>query len=861
MASKEQGRALVRGERGRRWCIEESPAHTGGQALVHFGEDADSGEPAAFKVAIEPGDAGAWLDGERALLEELAGMPTLRGLVVPVLDHGTWGSRRWFAMPRFDDTLASFVAKGPPLGERLAAALAVVEAVAALHRAGDGSPRFVHGDVKPSNVMRAPDGWRLADFGAARAAAPGASTDTGAFFSRGFAPPEQALPFPQAPTPAWDVFALAATTCFCILGRPAVAPLANGLCLTPLGRRAVARRDAGGLPAAALLDHARMRALDAEDRRDLAAAVGPGLVRTLEAMLAPDARRRVGTPDTLATALRAEITRPGAGRRRWGAPVLATAALVSIVAALAALSPAPTATPPAVPVPPTPARCPPGSTPDGERACVTPAGRMARVSAGRFAAGSGADARIAEVGRPFLVGETEVTQALWREVTGEDPVGTRRFARLGSVFEPCAGPALEAANGDMPVFCVTVAETVALLAALSTREGLTPACAATDAGLTCDPAADGYRLPTGDEWELAARAGTTGELPGPGTPCDWGNVADTTMTAAFARLVAEEPGLARELPAQAEGCDDGYAYTAPVGRFRANRWGLRDVVGNVSELVLAQDGGLWARFTLTDAVAVRPVAGDVGVWGLRLARSLPPADEVQVVRVDAAGVDVAVREVTQGEWRALLGEEPVRDRIGADQRPCAERQGVSLVGDDRPVVCVTWLEAARFANARSARDGLAPAYRVDGTTVTMDAAAPGWRLPTLAEWRAAFGDRTFPGTDDPAELCRFANVLDADAALPTNAQRLACHDGAPALAPVATRPPNEHQLFDLAGNAAEWAWDPVDDDPGLRAVVGGGWRNPADTDVPAAYTREGAIGLPADTNDPAVGLRLVRTAR
>ena len=82
-----------------------------------------------------------------------------------------------------------------------------------------------------------------------------------------------------------------------------------------------------------------------------------------------------------------------------------------------------------------------------------------------------------------------------------------------------------------------------------------------------------YRLPSESEWEYAARAGGSGRYSfgdSEAMLCDYGNVADRT---AEQHLTA---GLWRS-------CDDGALYTAPVGGYRPNGFGLHDMHGNVWE--------------------------------------------------------------------------------------------------------------------------------------------------------------------------------------------------------------------------------------------------------------------------------------
>lgn len=77
---------------------------------------------------------------------------------------------------------------------------------------------------------------------------------------------------------------------------------------------------------------------------------------------------------------------------------------------------------------------------------------------------------------------------------------------------------------------------------------------------------------------------------------------------------------------------------------------------------------------------------------------------------------MGIYEVTQAEYAEVIGDNPS-----------------SFLGDDLPVEMVSWMDAVKYCNARSEKEGLTPAYTVEGQTVTWNRAADGYRLPTEAE--------------------------------------------------------------------------------------------------------------------------------
>lgn len=207
---------------------------------------------------------------------------------------------------------------------------------------------------------------------------------------------------------------------------------------------------------------------------------------------------------------------------------------------------------------------------------------MALVPKGKFRMGSPVEElgrlsnegpiHTVEISRDYWMGKYEVTRGQFSRFVLETGYVTEAERDVGGGFGLNFGTGkVEQMSGlswrdprfpefspsdDHPVMLVSWSDAEAFCKWLSRREGRP------------------YRLPTEAEWEYAARGGAP-------SPYHFG--PDSEKLAQFANVA--DADFKRSVPKaeNAERWSDGFPFTAPVGSFKPNPFGLHDMHGNVWE--------------------------------------------------------------------------------------------------------------------------------------------------------------------------------------------------------------------------------------------------------------------------------------
>lgn len=171
-----------------------------------------------------------------------------------------------------------------------------------------------------------------------------------------------------------------------------------------------------------------------------------------------------------------------------------------------------------------------------------------------------------ELTRSFFIGALEVSNEDFRRFRPKHNSGSQQGIDLNAP--------------RLPVASVSWDDAARYLNWLSKKDSLPPAYREENGKMAAVvPMNTGYRLPTEAEWVYAARFEAGRRPPGQPLKYPWGNAMPPTSKAGnFADETA-----AKQIPMTLPGYADGFPAAAPVGRFPANKAGIHDLGGNVSE--------------------------------------------------------------------------------------------------------------------------------------------------------------------------------------------------------------------------------------------------------------------------------------
>ena len=423
-------------------------------------------------------------------------------------------------------------------------------------------------------------------------------------------------------------------------------------------------------------------------------------------------------------------------------------------------------------------------------------------------------------GRNYEMMTTEVTQGLYESVMDENP------SHFSEEFKAKYRPVEEVSWYDAIYFCNKLSEKegLELVYAVNGKKNVSQWNYTTYMGneiegkITQDLSANGYRLPTREEWVYAAKGGKDYAYAG----------SDDIDEVAWYE-------------------DNSGKMTHPVTQKKANGYKLYDMSGNVWEWCWDVDpdhsdrrcvcGGSWFDdyCELGNRVSYYADRRDSHL-GFRLVRSLSKFCEdnlkPKMVRIPGRNYEMMTTEVTQGLYESVMGENPSYFRNDNEDLDDEERDNLPENTKNNPVECVSWYDAIYFCNLLSKSEGLEAVYAVDGETdvemwsyiphydeeiaeeITQNPKANGYRLPTVEEWQyAAKGGKyyAYAGSDDIDEV----GWYDGNSGNTTHL--------------VGQKKANSYGLYDMSGNVEEWCWGGFSYNGNSRFFCcGGGWYYSAD---------------------------------